>query len=105
METDGQVYWCLHYITLHYYAYDDHLILHDTYLVSLNTATNLSLVHSFTMVEYTNTEYTDMVLVYCEATGNERAARQIYQERYPHSVTPSHTLFAQVIQRLRERST
>ena len=51
------------------------------------------------MVEYTNTEYTDVVLVYGEAAGNGRAARRIYQ------VTQSHTLFVKVIQRLRERGT
>ena len=46
-----------------------------------------------------------MVLVYGEAAGNGRAARRIYQERYPHRVTSSHTLFSKVIQRLRERIT
>ena len=44
-----------------------------------------------------------MVIVYVEAAGNCRAARRIYQERYPHRVTPSHTLFTKVIQQLRER--
>ena len=57
------------------------------------------------MVEYTNTEYTDMVLVYDEVAGSGRAARRIYQERYPHRVTPSNILFAKVIQRLRESGT
>ena len=52
------------------------------------------------MVEYTNTEYTNMVLVYGEAVDIAKAARQIYQERYPHRVTPSHIRFAKVIQRL-----
>ena len=46
-----------------------------------------------------------MVLVYDEAAGNGRAAHRIYQERYPHRVTPPHTLFAKVIQRVRERGT
>ena len=44
-----------------------------------------------------------MALMYDEAAGNERAARRIYQECYLHRVTPSHTLFAKIIQRLRER--
>ena len=44
-----------------------------------------------------------MVLVYGEAAGNEIAALRIYQESYPHRVTPSHTLFAKIIQPLRER--
>ena len=49
------------------------------------------------MVEYTNTKYTDIVLVDVEAAGNGRAARRIYQERYPHRVTPSHILFAKLL--------
>ena len=77
----------------------------DTYPASLTTAANLYLIHSFAMVECTNTEYTDMVLVYGEAAGNGRAARRIYQERLPYRVTPPHTLFAKVIQRLRKRDT
>ena len=52
------------------------------------------------MVEYTNTEYTDRVLVYGEAAFNGRATHWIYQERYP-----SHNLLAEVIQRVRERGT
>ena len=59
------------------------------------------------MVDYTSrpTEYTVMVLVYGDAAGYGRAARRIYQKRYPHRVAPLHTLFAKVIQRLRERGT
>ena len=49
------------------------------------------------MFEYINTGYTDMVLVYGKAAGNRKAARRIDQERYPHRVTPSYTLFAKVI--------
>ena len=55
------------------------------------------------MVEYTNTEYTDVVLVYGEAAGIGRHARRIYEECYPPRVTPSHILFAKDSQRLRER--
>ena len=90
-------------LRLHHYPCDDHLISCDTYPASLSTAANLSLIHSFSMVEYTHTEYTDMVLVYGKAAGNGRAACWIYQERNPHRVTPSHTLFAKVIQLFRER--
>ena len=57
---------------LYHFPYDDQLISRDTYTAALNTAAYLSLIHSFTMVEYTNTEYTDMVLVYNEATGSYR---------------------------------
>ena len=54
------------------------------------------------MVAYTNIEYTDMMLVYGEAASKGRAARPLYQERYSHHVTASHTLFAKVIQRVWE---
>ena len=57
------------------------------------------------MVEYTHTEYTDMVLVQGEAARNGRAARWMYRERYAHRVTPLHTLFAKVIQLLLEIGT
>ena len=50
------------------------------------------------MVEYTNKEYADMVLVCGEAASNGRVACQIYQERYPHCLTPLQTLFTKVIQ-------
>ena len=54
-------------LRLHHYNNDDHLISRDTYPTSLGTAANLSLIHSFTLFEYINTDYTDMVLVYGEA--------------------------------------
>ena len=46
-----------------------------------------------------------MIFLYGEARGNGRAARRIYQDRFPHHPTPSHTLFAVITQRLRERGT
>ena len=46
-----------------------------------------------------------MVIVYGEAADNGRAARWIYQEHYPHFVTPSHTLFAKIIQQLWDKGT
>ena len=57
------------------------------------------------MIEYTFAEYTDMILPYGEARGNGRAARLLYQDRFPQHPTPSHTLFAVITQRLRERGT
>ena len=57
------------------------------------------------MVEYTFAEYTDMILPYGEARGNGRAARHLYQDRFPQRPTPLHTLFAVITQRLRERGT
>ena len=91
---------------LHHYPYCTTISDVTWYLPCFSQlAANLSLIHSFTIVEYTNTEYSDMVLVYGDAAGNRRAAHRICQERYPHHVTPSHILFAKVIQRLRERGT
>ena len=49
-------------LKLHRYLHGDHLVSCDTYTASLSTAANLSLIHLFSMVEYTNTEYTDMCL-------------------------------------------
>ena len=57
------------------------------------------------MVEYTFAEYIDMILPYGEARGNGRAARRLYQDRFPQRPTPSHTLFAVITQQLRERGT
>ena len=57
------------------------------------------------MVDYTFVEYTEVILPYGKARGNWRAARRLYQDRFPQRPTPSHTLFAVVTQRLRERST
>ena len=57
------------------------------------------------MVEYTFAEYTDMIFLYCEARGNGRAARRLYQDHFPQRPTPSHTLFAVIPQWLRERGT
>ena len=57
------------------------------------------------MVEYTFAEYTDMIFLYGEARGNGSAARHLYQGRFPQHLTPSHTLFAVIPQRLQERGT
>ena len=57
------------------------------------------------MVEYTFAEYTDMIFPYGEARGNGRAARRLYQDRFPQRPTPSHTLFAVIPQRLQVRGT
>ena len=57
------------------------------------------------MVGYTFAEYTDMIFLYGEARGNGRAARRLYQDRFPQRPTPWHSLFAVIPQRLRERGT
>ena len=72
-------------LNLHHYPYDDHLISLNSYPSSLNTDANLSLIHSFTMVEYTNREYTDMISRYGEAAGNGSIIR--LQERGTSSST------------------
>ncbi|KAJ4431934.1 hypothetical protein ANN_20542 [Periplaneta americana] len=45
------------------------------------------------------------ILYSCTKNGNGRAARRLYRDRYPQHPTPSHTLFAIITQRLRERGT
>ena len=55
------------------------------------------------MVEHTFAEYTDMIFLYGEARGNGRAVPRLYQDRFSQRSTPSHTLFAVIPQRLRER--
>ncbi len=57
------------------------------------------------MADYTYAAYADMIYIYGEAQGNGRAARRLYQERYPNRVPPVHTAFARVFQQLRETGT
>jgi hypothetical protein len=40
------------------------------------------------MVQYTNPELTDMVLIYGEALSNAGAARHLYMERFPGRQVP-----------------
>ena len=49
----------------------------------------------FNMASYTFREYADMIL-YDEARRNGRAARLLYEKRFPHRQTPSHAVFAKV---------
>ena len=57
------------------------------------------------MVEYTFGENTEMLIIYGEVRRNGRAAQRIYEERFPHRRTPSHTIFVSLQQRLRETGT
>ena len=57
------------------------------------------------MVVYTFVEYTNMILLYGEARGNGRAARRLYQDRFPQRPAPLYTLSAVITQWLRERGT
>ena len=43
-----------------------------------------------------------MMILSGEAQHNGRAARQLYEERFPHRQTPSHILFAKVYQQALE---
>lgn len=54
------------------------------------------------MAEYTYEELADMHLTYGEAKGNGRAARRLYEQRFPTRRIPSHPTFASVDRRLRE---
>ncbi|KAJ8882097.1 hypothetical protein PR048_018585 [Dryococelus australis] len=62
-------------------------------------------VSPINMAEFTFEEYTDMILVYVTAEGNEISARRLYQERYTQRAAPSYNLFVTVTQRLRGQGT
>lgn len=53
-------------------------------------------------VQYTNEEYTDMLLVYGYCQGNCADSVRVYSERFPNRRVPSHPTFAAVERRLRE---
>lgn len=53
-------------------------------------------------VQYTNAEYTDMLLVFGYCQGNGRECVRVYSERFPNRRIPSHATFAAVERRLRE---
>lgn len=57
------------------------------------------------MVQFTNAEMTDMHFVYGMAQGNSRAARRIYQERYPHRLVPNRQTFVRIHRRMCESGT
>lgn len=61
-------------------------------------------VFKFVMA-YSNSEYTDMVLAYGESGQNGRAARRLYEERFPDRRLPSHTIFHRLVGRLRDTGT
>lgn len=54
------------------------------------------------MVQYSNEEKTDMLLVYGECRSNGREARRVYAQRYPHRRIPDHKTFSKLCQNLRE---
>ncbi|KAJ8885790.1 hypothetical protein PR048_011990 [Dryococelus australis] len=54
---------------------------------------------------YTFREYANMMLLFGEARCNGRAAHQLYEEHFPHSQTPLHTLFAKDYQWASEMGT
>lgn len=53
-------------------------------------------------VQYTNAEYTDMLLTLGFCEGNARESVRVYSERFPNRRVPSHPTFAAVERRLRE---
>ncbi|KAJ8940106.1 hypothetical protein NQ318_016022 [Aromia moschata] len=52
--------------------------------------------------QFSNEEYTDMILVYGFCEGNERLSVRVYGERFPNRRLPNHTTFTAVVRRLRE---
>lgn len=57
------------------------------------------------MVNFTNSELTDMHFTYGVADGNAYEARRIYQERYPNRVIPDPRTFSRIHRRLHETGT
>lgn len=53
-------------------------------------------------MEYTATEYADMIIVYGAAGENARAAARLYAERFPGREHPSYHVILRCVQRLRE---
>jgi hypothetical protein len=51
---------------------------------------------------YTNTDYTDVLLIVGEARRNAEEAWRMYQQRFPNKRHPAHTMFARLQKRLRE---
>lgn len=54
------------------------------------------------MVNFSNSEFTDMHFIYGECHGNACAARRLYSERYPERRAPNEKTFIDVHRRLRE---
>jgi hypothetical protein len=53
-------------------------------------------------IAFTNLEKNDMVLIYGEARGHSKLARQIYGERFPQRILPNARTFVNVVQHLRD---
>ena len=53
-------------------------------------------------MEYSVTEYADIMFVYGQANGNSMEAGRLYQDRYPRRRHPKHTMFPRFFQLLRE---
>ena len=53
-------------------------------------------------MHYELSELRDMIMCYCEARGNGREARRMYEQRYPNRRHPHHTTFAAIHRRLGE---
>jgi hypothetical protein len=51
---------------------------------------------------YTNTDYTEMLLIYGEARKNAGEDRRLYQQRFPNKCHPAHTKLSRMERYLRE---
>ncbi|KAJ8944120.1 hypothetical protein NQ318_013302 [Aromia moschata] len=52
--------------------------------------------------QFSNEDYTDMILVYGFCEDNARLSVRVYGERFPNRRLPNHTTFTAVVRRLRE---
>ena len=86
---------------------DDHLTFVPAVMLVYHPSLEfqLSFIGSVLLLNIANhtlREFADMLL-HGEAWRNGRAAHQLYEERFPHRQTPSHSLFAKVYQRASKR--
>jgi hypothetical protein len=61
--------------------------------------------HVLKMVQYTNPELTDMVLIFGEAFSNAEASRRLHMERFPGRQVPCPRTFVNAVQHLRDGGT
>ena len=57
------------------------------------------------MVNFSNSERVDMVMIYGVADGNARLARELWIERFPNRAIPCVRTFTSVVQHLRDHDT
>ena len=60
---------------------------------------------SLTMVNFSNLERVEMIMLYGVADGNARLAHELWTERFPNRAIPCARTFTSVVQHLRDHGT